>query len=155
MSSSTCIRQRDASDCGPSCIASVAGHYGKRIPVSRIRQEARTDHSGTSMLGMIRSLEKLNFEARGLKGSADNLHKLPSPFIAHLVQSSGLHHYVCVYRVGKRFLRIMDPATGKRYRDIILAKGGTVDPLELVKEFLQREPNQDAFLRSLGLTETN
>jgi thimet oligopeptidase len=50
---------------------------------------------------------------------------------------------------------IMDPATGKRYRDIILAKGGSVDALELVKEFLQREPNQDAFLRSLGLTETN
>ncbi len=113
MSSSTCIRQRDASDCGPACIASVAGHYGKRIPVSLIRQEARTDHRGTSMLGMIKSLEKLNFEARGLKGSAENLHKLPSPFIAHMVQSRGLHHYVCVYRVGKRFLRIMDPGTGK------------------------------------------
>lgn len=46
---------------------------------------------------------------------------------------------------------IMDQKTGKKYRDIILAKGGTEDPLELVKQFLGREPNQDAFLRSLGL----
>jgi ABC-type bacteriocin/lantibiotic exporter with double-glycine peptidase domain len=112
MASATRIKQRDSSDCGPACIASVVGHYGKRIPVSRIRQEARTDTFGTSMLGMVRTLEKLNFEARGLKGSAEHLKSLPCPFIAHLVQTGGLHHYVTVYKVGKRFLRIMDPAFG-------------------------------------------
>jgi thimet oligopeptidase len=47
----------------------------------------------------------------------------------------------------------MDKETGKRYRDIILAKGGSEDELSLVMEFLQREPNQEAFLRSLGLNE--
>ena len=46
---------------------------------------------------------------------------------------------------------ILDPNTGFRYRKIILEKGGTVDPLELVKEFLGREPNSDAFLRSMGI----
>jgi ABC-type bacteriocin/lantibiotic exporter with double-glycine peptidase domain len=112
MSSGTRIKQRDSSDCGPACIASVVGHYGKRIPVSRIRQEARTDGQGTSMLGMVRTLEKLNFEAKGLKGSAEHLNSLPCPFIAHLVLTGGLHHYVTVYKVGKRFLRIMDPALG-------------------------------------------
>lgn len=112
MASTTRIRQRDSSDCGPACIASVSGHYGKRIPVSRIRQEARTDSRGTSMLGMVRTLEKLDFEARGLKGSTAHLGNLPCPFIAHLVQSDGLHHYVTVYRVGKKSIRIMDPATG-------------------------------------------
>jgi Zn-dependent oligopeptidase len=38
-----------------------------------------------------------------------------------------------------------------RYRKIILEKGGTEEPLSLVKEFLGREPNSDAFLRSMGL----
>lgn len=46
---------------------------------------------------------------------------------------------------------LMDRKTGARYRDIILARGGSQDPLELVKEFLGREPNQDAFLKDLGL----
>ncbi len=116
MSLSIRIRQRDASDCGPACIASVAAHYGRRIPVSRIRQEARTDSKGTSMLGMISTLETMNFEARGLKGSIENLHAIPLPFIAHMIQPDGLHHYVAVYRLGKGSLRIMDPATGKMSR---------------------------------------
>ena len=45
----------------------------------------------------------------------------------------------------------MDPDTGLRYRKIILEKGGTSDPLDLVKEFLGRDPNSDAFLRSMGI----
>jgi len=46
---------------------------------------------------------------------------------------------------------IMDPETGKRYREVILGKGGTENPLDLVREFLGREPNSEAFTRSLGL----
>lgn len=46
---------------------------------------------------------------------------------------------------------ILNPEVGKRYREIILSKGGTEEPIELVKQFLQREPNPEAFYRSLGL----
>ena len=46
---------------------------------------------------------------------------------------------------------IMDQKTGFKYRDTILSKGGTEEEFELVKQFLDREPNQDAFFRSLGL----
>ena len=46
---------------------------------------------------------------------------------------------------------ILDKETGQRYRDIILAQGSTKPEIELVKEFLEREPNNQAFLRSLGL----
>ena len=46
---------------------------------------------------------------------------------------------------------ILNPDIGLKYRKIILEKGGTVDPFELVKEFLGREPNSEAFLRSMGI----
>lgn len=46
---------------------------------------------------------------------------------------------------------IMDVETGLRYRDIILTNGGSRDELEMVVEFLGREPNQDAYFRSIGL----
>lgn len=46
---------------------------------------------------------------------------------------------------------IMDVNTGLRYRDVILANGGSRDELEMVKEFLGREPKQDAFFKSIGL----
>ena len=46
---------------------------------------------------------------------------------------------------------IMDKATGIRYRDIILGAGASEPEIELVREFLGREPNEAAFLKSLGL----
>ena len=46
---------------------------------------------------------------------------------------------------------ILNPEIGLKYRRVILEKGGTKDPYELVKEFLGREPNSKAFLRSMGI----
>lgn len=47
---------------------------------------------------------------------------------------------------------LMDKATGIRYRDIILANGSSRDELEMVVEFLGRQPSQDAFFKAIGLT---
>ncbi|MCP3917915.1 MAG: Zn-dependent oligopeptidase [bacterium] len=46
---------------------------------------------------------------------------------------------------------IMSPALGKEYRDKVLSRGGTRDEIDLVRDFLGREPNSDAFLEHLGL----
>ena len=46
---------------------------------------------------------------------------------------------------------IMDKATGLKYRDIILANGSSRDELEMVVEFLGRQPSQDAFFKAIGL----
>ena len=46
---------------------------------------------------------------------------------------------------------IMNSETGKKYRQDILSKGGSEKEIDMVKEFLGREPNEEAFLKSLGL----
>ena len=46
-----------------------------------------------------------------------------------------------------------DAAVGRDYRRLILERGGVVDGDALVRDFLGREPNTDAFLRDLGLSE--
>ncbi|MGB5286944.1 MAG: M3 family metallopeptidase [Ignavibacteriaceae bacterium] len=46
---------------------------------------------------------------------------------------------------------VMDVKTGLKFRDVILSNGGSRDELEMVREFLGREPNQDAFFKSIGL----
>ena len=45
----------------------------------------------------------------------------------------------------------MNPAEGQRYRRTVLEKGGSIDALDLLKEFLGREPSNEAFYRELGL----
>ena len=46
---------------------------------------------------------------------------------------------------------VMDMKTGMEYRRVILEKGGTKEALDLVQEFLGRESNNKAFLKSMGL----
>ena len=48
---------------------------------------------------------------------------------------------------------LLNPSIGQRYVNEILAQGGSQDPNDLLHTFLGRPPNQDAFLRSVGLGE--
>ena len=45
----------------------------------------------------------------------------------------------------------LNPQLGRRYRTEILEKGSSRDEMESLKAFLLREPNEDAFLESIGL----
>lgn len=46
---------------------------------------------------------------------------------------------------------LLNGTIGQRYIDYIIGKGGTQDPNEMLKAFLGREPNSDAFFKELGL----
>ena len=46
---------------------------------------------------------------------------------------------------------LLNPEAGNRLIKFILSKGGSVDPEILLKDFLGREPNQEAFLKDLGI----
>lgn len=45
----------------------------------------------------------------------------------------------------------LDPQQGKRYRKCILEPGGSKDAMEILRDFLGREPNNQAFLKDKGL----
>ncbi|HET6993129.1 MAG TPA: M3 family metallopeptidase, partial [Bacteroidia bacterium] len=45
----------------------------------------------------------------------------------------------------------LNPDTGKRYRENVLSKGGSDDAINLVHNFLGRDPNNKAFLKQIGL----
>ncbi len=46
---------------------------------------------------------------------------------------------------------LLNPQTGRDYRRCILEPGGSQEPFRLISNFLGREPNQQAFLKSIGL----
>ncbi|TXT28540.1 MAG: ATP-binding cassette subfamily B bacterial, partial [Chitinophagaceae bacterium] len=110
------IRQRDITDCGAACLASVAAFYRLYIPVGTIRLSAGTDKLGTNVLGMVRSAEKLGFRAKGARGNAESLPKIPFPSIAHLLLKNGLQHFVVIYKVTKKCIWLMDPADGRVHK---------------------------------------
>ncbi|WP_346236608.1 peptidase domain-containing ABC transporter [Niabella insulamsoli] len=110
------VKQRDITDCGAACLASIAAFHKLKIPVSRIRQYAGTDQRGTNILGLIEAAEKLGLQAKGAKGPFESLFKIPLPAIAHIVLKNGLHHYVVIYKAAKKYILLMDPADGRIHK---------------------------------------
>ncbi|MBY0482587.1 MAG: peptidase domain-containing ABC transporter [Chitinophagaceae bacterium] len=113
------IKQRDITDCGAACLASIAAYYHLRLPVSRIRQYAGTDKRGTNVLGLIEAAERLGFQAKGAKGPIESLAKIPLPAIAHLALKNGLQHFVVLYKVTKKQIIFMDPSDGQQHKKTI------------------------------------
>ena len=112
------VKQRDITDCGAACLASVSSHYKLEMPVARIRQIAGTDTKGTNVLGMVKAAEQLGFSSKGVKGSQDSLTKIPLPTIAHVIverDKMQLHHFVVIYKVTDKQLTYMDPGDGEMH----------------------------------------
>jgi ATP-binding cassette, subfamily C, bacteriocin exporter len=110
------VKQRDITDCGAACIVSIASHYKLKLPVARIRQLASTDKKGTNVLGLLEALQKLGFQAKGVRGDFESLSKIPKPAIAHVIIREVLHHYLVIYKVTDKFIEVMDPADGQFHR---------------------------------------
>jgi ATP-binding cassette subfamily B protein len=113
------IKQHDITDCGATCLASVAAYHKLKMPVSRIRQMASTDQRGTNILGLIQAAERLGFSAKGVKGGIDALPKIPVPAIAHIIVKGQLYHFVVIYKVDKQTIQFMDPADGRIHKKSI------------------------------------
>jgi ATP-binding cassette subfamily B protein len=106
------VKQRDITDCGAACLASIAAHYKLSLPVARIRQLAGTDKKGTNVLGLVEAAGKMGFLAKGVRGEWDSLFKIPKPAIAHVIVNEVLHHYVVLVKTTDKHIEIMDPADG-------------------------------------------
>jgi len=163
----TKIRQRDITDCGAACLASIAAHYQLGIPVSKIRQLAGTDQKGTNAWGMIKAAERLGFSAKGVRGGIEALPEVPCPAIAHVLINKTLLHYVVLYRITKTQVEYMDPADGELHKEtlekfaeiwtgvlILMAPGATFQPknekISIYTRFLfLLQPHRSVLLQAL------
>ena len=92
--------QLDAMDCGPTALRMICMHYGRDFPHERLRELCQIGKGGVNLLG-IRSLPvRLTFKR--LRDEA------PLPCIAHWENN----HFVVVYEITKRKVRVADPAFG-------------------------------------------
>ncbi len=93
------IQQPDAMDCGATCLAMIAKHYGKTYTVQRLRDVCYTSREGVSLLSISDTAESLGFSSIGVKVSFEQLAKEASlPCIVHWKQN----HFVVVYGIKAR-----------------------------------------------------
>ncbi|UZT97517.1 peptidase domain-containing ABC transporter [Chryseobacterium fluminis] len=157
MKKNTLIKQHDIKDCGAACLASVAIHYGLKMPIAKIRQICHTDTRGTNVLGLIQGLEQMGFNAKGVKGGTDALPELPLPAIAHIIVNGQMHHYVVIYKVAKHKITVMDPARGKledyKIGDFSKIWTGVLILLEPNEYFKQRNEKTSLYKRFWNLVQ--
>jgi ABC-type bacteriocin transporter len=109
------VRQHGSNDCGVACLASVAAHYGYRVPLATIHYLASTERTGTNVLGLTLAAEKLGLLAKGVRATLEALDTITLPAIAHVVVKNN-HHYVVVYETTPRHVVYMDPDGGEVHR---------------------------------------
>lgn len=94
----TFIRQRDAKDCGPTCLAMVAKCFGRSLDLKYIREITALSKEGVSLLGISKAAETIGLKSIGGRISFDTLvNEAPLPCIVHWEQN----HFVVVYQVKK------------------------------------------------------
>ena len=104
------VYQLDEMDCGAACLAMVTRYFGKQIGMPRLRDLVFTASDGTSLLGIVRGAEALGLDVRSVRASKSRLDEMPLPAICHWEGD----HWVVLYEVGPRSVKIGDPARGIR-----------------------------------------
>jgi ABC-type bacteriocin/lantibiotic exporter with double-glycine peptidase domain/CRP-like cAMP-binding protein len=104
------VRQIDEMDCGAASLAMIARHFGRDVPLARIRQLVNTGLDGTSLRSICTAGEELGLAARPVKASHHHLDRMPLPAICHWDGE----HWLVLYRVTRRHAHLADPARGFR-----------------------------------------
>ena len=90
------FHQPDQMDCGATCLAMVAKHYGKTYTLQKLREMCSATRAGVSMLGISDAAEKLGFKTMGVRVNFQQLvEDAPLPCIVHWRQE----HFVVVYGI--------------------------------------------------------
>ncbi len=102
------VWQVDEMDCGAACLAMVTRHFGRAVSLAYIRRVVHTSIDGTSLAGIASGAEQLGLRVRSVKASKTRLDELPLPAICHFEGN----HWVVLYRVDEKHVRLGDPARG-------------------------------------------
>lgn len=111
--------QHDASDCAAAVVSTVMLRYKKESTIMKIREMIGTDAYGTTVKGIMDGLEKLNFNAKAIRTTVEQITPdLTYPAIAQIQTEEGLNHFVVIHKVTKKDQMIIaDPAKGIERKD--------------------------------------
>lgn len=108
------MRQFDAADCGAAALLSVLRFHGGNASFPDVRDLAHTDANGATMLSLVTAARALGFDAKGARGTYEQLMAEPLPAVAHIVTPDQQPHYVVVYDMRPDRVVVGDPAAGVR-----------------------------------------
>lgn len=103
--------QKSAKSCGPTSLKMVAQFYGKDYSIEYLCDVCGMTGEGVSLYGLSKCAEKIGLQSQAIQCTIDDLKRhIPLPAIAFWEG----HHFIVVYDVNEKYIRISDPAKGYR-----------------------------------------
>jgi ABC-type bacteriocin/lantibiotic exporter with double-glycine peptidase domain len=103
--------QLTETECAAACLAMVASYHGRDTGVSECRDALGIGRDGVSIARLISAAERFGFRVKA-DGRTDPLEHPPSsPAIVFFAD----HHFAVLERVGRRGVRVADPAAGRTW----------------------------------------
>jgi ATP-binding cassette subfamily B protein len=91
----TFYKQPDSKDCGPTCLKTIAKHYGKTLNIQTLRVLSETTRVASNLKTLSDAAEKIGFRTLVVKLSIKKLEEAPLPCVLHWNNN----HYVVVKKV--------------------------------------------------------
>lgn len=107
----THVRQHGEYSCGLACLASIVKYHEGEIRQEQLRHISGTTLRGTTILGLYQAANKIGFDAEGYEADIENLKKIESPVVLHVILDNKLQHFVVCYGFNGKFI-IGDPGWG-------------------------------------------
>lgn len=113
------VVQTSAMDCGPATLKCLLEGFGIPVSYGRLREACQTSVDGTSIDVMEEVAVQLGLDAEQVMVPADHL-LMPEtgnlPSIVVTILPSGMTHFIVAWRLHDRFVQVMDPGAGRRWR---------------------------------------
>lgn len=104
------IKQAQHAECGHSCVAMISSYHGHCIDLFSLREIEEPSMNGSTMLDLMKLLEKLKFNTRPLRVGVTELKRVQCPAILHW----NMNHFVVLKSIHDKYAIIHDPALGRR-----------------------------------------
>ena len=104
------ILQMEAVECGAASLAMILAHYGKWLPLERVRQECGVNRDGSNAKNILRAARKLGMEGKGRFVPANELSEQGFPLIIHWE----FNNFVVLEGIQGDIAYLNDPAMGRR-----------------------------------------
>ncbi len=104
------VLQQTLTDCAPACLAMILASHGRPVDLDELRDELGSGRDGVSAAVLRDVAVHRGLQYRALRVAPAELHRLPTPFIAHWNDD----HFVVVTQATRSRFRVADPAIGRR-----------------------------------------
>ena len=103
------IKQNGLKDCAAACLFMIIRYYKGYISMDKLEEMLKITRNGTTAYHIIEALKEIGFNARGIK--LKKLKQTTIPFIANVIINRSYKHYIVVYKVTDKYIKIADPAS--------------------------------------------